>query len=283
MSNSIRFLKKHLKSSTTGVWIVIVFISLLLSGCVDYQVGANFRNANSGELVQRIKLGEKLTSFSGESVYDWLDSIERRAHDLNGRVKRVSQEEVIVKIPFNSGDELENKFYNFFHPHSSDRIDKTEPLTETEDNSELPVVESNLLLQENNFLLATRNKLIYDLDLRSLGLISSNGNSLVNPGSILDLEFALQTPLGATDVTESENAIEPIKDKGKLIWQLKPGEINHIEAAFWLPSPLGIGTLLIILFVWGGIYLRYTFMPDPKIQFAPTATSPINTSPTITE
>jgi hypothetical protein len=122
---------------------------------------------------------------------------------------------------------------------------------------------------QNNFLLLVRNRLIYDLDLRSLALISSNGNVLANAGSILDLDFSLNTPWGARNVEKTENTILPEKNGHQLVWKLKPGELNHIEVVFWLPSPLGIGTLLIILFVWAGFYLRYTFMPDPRVQFAP--------------
>ncbi|MEO1187340.1 MAG: DUF3153 domain-containing protein, partial [Cyanobacteria bacterium J06636_27] len=44
--------------------------------------------------------------------------------------------------------------------------------------------------------------------------------------------------------------------------------LNHLEAVFWLPSPIGIGTLLIVLFVVLGFYLRYSFMPDPRVQFS---------------
>ncbi|MHC5832731.1 MAG: DUF3153 domain-containing protein, partial [Nostoc sp.] len=96
-------------------------------------------------------------------------------------------------------------------------------------------------------------------------------------GSILDLEFSLKTPWGAKNIQQTETAMSndkplgvyaPEKNGNQLVWKLQPGELNHIEAVFWLPSPLGIGTLLIILFVWGGLYLRYNFMPDPRIQFS---------------
>ena len=52
------------------ILLVVLLTSLLLSGCVKYDVGLNFDNSNSGELVQHIKLGERLTSFSGDSVYE---------------------------------------------------------------------------------------------------------------------------------------------------------------------------------------------------------------------
>ena len=259
---------------------LVLLASVLLSGCVQYEAGINFDNSNRGELVQHIKLAERLTSFSGDSVHEWLNSIERRARKQKGKVRRLSPEEIIVTIPFSSGEELQTKFNEFFNPNINQ---KTE--VKSTSDSELPKVESNLLLFQNNFLLFVRNRLIYDVDLRSLSLIASNGNVLANAGSILDLEFSLKTPWGARNIQQTESAIAysraggiaPEKSQNKLVWKLIPGQLNHIEVAFWLPSPLGIGTLLIILFVSGGLYLRYTFMPDPSIQF--TADSAANVSP----
>ncbi|MBW4431381.1 MAG: DUF3153 domain-containing protein [Pelatocladus maniniholoensis HA4357-MV3] len=241
---------------------LVLMATLLLSGCVDYDVGVRFDNSNSGELVQHIKLGERLTSFSGEPVYEWLNSIERRARQEEGKVRRPSKEEVIVTIPFSNGEELQTKFNQFFHPTVDQKT------VTSESDSQLPKVESNLLLNQNNFLLLVRNHLIYDLDLRSLALISSDGNVLANAGSILNLDFRLKSPWGARSIQRTENTPLLEKNSNQLVWHLNPGELNHIEAVFWLPSPLGIGTLLIVLFVGAGYYLRYKFMPDPRIQFA---------------
>ncbi|MEH2163543.1 MAG: DUF3153 domain-containing protein [Nostoc sp.] len=248
------------------LWLVLL-TSLLLTGCVKYDMGLNFDNSNSGELVQHIKLGERLTSFSGDSVYEWLNSIERRARQLEGKTQRVSQEEIIVTIPFSSGRELQEKFNEFFNSGGNQPSESVQ----SKSDSELPKIESNVLLEQNYFLLLVRNRLIYDLDLRSLSLIASRGNVLANAGSILDLEFSLKTPWGAKNIQLTETAIEPEKNGNQLVWRLQPGQLNHIEAVFWLPSPLGIGALLITLFVWGGLYLRYNFMPDPRIQFLPKA------------
>jgi len=250
------------------VWLVVL-TSLLLSGCVKYDVGVNFNHSNSGELVQHIKLGERLTSFSGDYVYAWLDSIESRARKLEGKARRISQEEIIVTIPFSNGQELQTKFNEFFSSHNNQKVqNKT-----IESDSELPKIESNLLLFQNNFLLLVRNRLIYDLDLRSLALIANKGNVLTDAGAILDLEFSLKTPWGAKNIQLTENAVEPEKQGNQLVWRLQTGELNHIEVVFWLPSPLGIGGLLIVLFVLGGLYLRYTFMPDPRVQFMPQPTA----------
>jgi len=264
-----RYLRQGLPSGKTKrlrhtrlLWIVIV-ASLLLSGCVRYKVGVNFDNPHRGEIVQHIKLGERLTSFSGDSAQQWLDSIERRARQLQGKTKRLSNEEVTVTIPFNNGAELEAKFNEFFNPV---RKKSSEAVTSTAE--ELPTIDSHFSLKQNNLLLLLRNRLSYDLDLRSLSLISTNGNVLVSPGSILDLEFSLNTPWGARSV--DDNAIHPESyEKGRqLVWILKPGQLNHVEAVFWLPSPIGIGTVLIALFVAAGIYLRYNFMPAPSTMQA---------------
>ena len=47
----------------------------------------------------------------------------------------------------------------------------------------------------------------------------------------------------------------------QLVWKLKPGEINYLEAVFWIPSPVGIGAVIIALFVAAGISLKYQLLP----------------------
>ena len=247
--------------------ICIVAIALLLSGCVEYDVGTTFHNANSGELVQKIQLGDRLTSFSGESVYDWLDDIQSSARQVGGRTKRVSQKELIVTIPFSSGHELQEKFNKFFHPNHKKNAKSKVKSKDNQANSEFNQIESNLVVSDNNFIFFDRERLIYNLDLRSLGLISNKGNALVNTDSILDLEFALNTPWGAKNIEKSENALPAEKQGDKLVWELKSGKLNHVEVVFWLPNPFAIGTLLIVLFVWGGIFLRYTVIPLPAMDF----------------
>ncbi|AFZ28985.1 hypothetical protein Glo7428_0384 [Gloeocapsa sp. PCC 7428] len=253
------------------LWIILLS-SLLLSGCVQYQAGINFDSPNHGEIIQHIKLGDRLMTFSGDSATEWLNSIERRTRKLDGKVKRISNEELTVTIPFNNGAELESKFNEFFHPTA-----KTNTAVVAQ-SSELPVVKSQLNLNQNNFIFLLRNRLVYELDLRSLSLISTNGNVLVNPTEILDLEFRLNTPWGARNVETDANALQPEIVGKQLVWRLLPGELNHLEAIFWLPNPLGIGSFIIILFVASGIYLRYHFMPDPTTQIAQNLTPETKTT-----
>jgi hypothetical protein len=246
----------NLKPTKTLFSILIIFASLTLSGCVQYDLGINFNNTNNGELVQHIKISENLTSFSSDYVEQWLNSLARRARKLAGSAQRISSEEIILKIPFTNSQELQEKFSTFFNYRTDE---KTEQVNK---NAELPKITSNLIVQDNNFLLLSRNHLIYDLDLRSLSALTTQGNNLTGNSSILNLDFSLQTPWGVKNIQQTEDAIQPETKDKQLIWKLQPGELNHIEVVFWTPNILGIGTLIIILFVWGGYYLRYTLLPS---------------------
>jgi len=238
-------------------WIAVLAV-VLLSGCVQYDVGVNFEGAHQGEFVQHIKLEERLTNFSSSQVQDWLKSIERRAKQLDGKTKRLSNQEIVVTIPFSSDTELESKFNQFFNP-----VAKKGDRTQASETLDLPNFESKVRLDRGNFFFWQRNRLSYDLDLRSLGVLSTNGNVIVSPSSLLNLQFRLETPWGARSVEKVANAVQPeVYDNGhQLVWTLQPGQLNHLEAVFWLPSPLGIGTFLIVLFVLGGFYWKYKSMP----------------------
>lgn len=242
---------------------LILCIVTLLTGCVKYDIGINFAGLNQGEIVQKIQIGERLKNFSNETFDEWLKSIETRTKSLEGKVKKTSDRELIVTIPFNNGKDLETKYNKFFNPVDSQ---KNQYVSDRDEN--LPELRSDFQLKQSNFLFLVRNHLIYDLDLRSLSLTSTSadGNVKIDPGSLLNLEFRLNTPKVARSVIKGENAINPqIQAEGKqLIWELQPGEINHLEAIFWLPSPLGIGTFLIILLVLGGRFLKYQVLTNPR-------------------
>ncbi len=231
----------------------------LVTGCVQYDVGVNFESQTRGEIVQHIKLGERLTSFSSETVAEWLKSVERRVRLLDGKTKRLSPTEVLVRIPFNNGAELEDKFNQFYNPIAPTAKSRVASPLETD----LPKFESHLNVKQNNLLLVLRNRLSLELDLRSLSLLSSNGSLLLSPGGLLELEFRLNTPWGAESIETVAGALVPESyQQGKqLVWKLKPGEVNYLEAIFWIPSPVGIGALIIALFVAAGIALKYQILP----------------------
>ena len=235
---------------------VILCLVTLLTGCVRYDVGVNFDHPQHGTIVQYIKIGEQLTSLSQSEARKWLSSIEERSRILHGKVKKLNAQEVVVTIPFGNGKELTDKFNQFFH---TDRDTDTAIVSNKVD---LVKLDSEINLQQNNLVFFERNNLELTIDLRALGVLSNQGKIIVSPGSLIDLEFQLKTPLIAHNIS-GENNLEPIPNAFKkgLVWQLQPGQINHIEAVFWLPSPLGIGAAVIILLMIFGYLLKYRRFP----------------------
>ena len=235
---------------------VILCLVTLLTGCVRYDVGVNFDHPQHGTIVQYIKIGEQLTSLSQSEARKWLSSIEERSRVLNGKVKKLNSQEVVVTIPFGNGKELTDKFNQFFH------TDTNSNSAVVSDKVDLFKLDSQINLQQNNLVFFERNNLDLTIDLRALGVLSNQGKIIVSPGSLIDLEFQLNTPLIARNIS-GENNLEPISiaTEKRLVWQLQPGQINHIEAVFWLPSPLGIGAAAIILLMILGYILKYRRFP----------------------
>jgi hypothetical protein len=226
------------------VWIALIAV-FALSGCVNYEVGLNFDSPTRGAIVQHIRLDERLTSVSSGTAQAWLNNIEQRARQVQGKTRRLSGKEISVTIPFTTGQELEKKFNTFFNPKAKVRGKRVD----------VPPIESHLKVEQGNFLLLERRKVIYDVDLRSLGVTSASGEVLVDPSSLINLQFGLTTPWGARNVVRPGSVASRRVGK-QLVWILQPGQKNHLEAAFWMPSPLGIGTLVIIGIVAGGLYLK---------------------------
>lgn len=224
-------------------------IAICLSGCVKYDTGVNFYGLNYGEIVEHIQIGEQLNSFSQNAVHTWLASIEQRTKQAQGRIERIADREFNVIIPFNNVQELATKINQYFNP-------------DREPTSVGSKFNSHLQIDRNNFLLAVRNHLTYDIDLRSMIVQSSDPKVSIASGNFVDLDFRLKSPLGVKSVRGANN-LTGIEASGnrQVVWQLKPGQINHIDAIFWLLNPLGIGAVLIIPISLSGYYLKYRQLP----------------------
>jgi Protein of unknown function (DUF3153) len=233
-------------------------IIVFLSGCVRYDVGINFSDQHHGAIVQHITLAEQLTSLSQTDAEKWLSSIQKRAKQLQGNTKKISDREIIVTIPFSNGHDLVNKFNRFFNADNN----KKYQAIKLENNQELLQLEGKISVFQSNALLFERNKINLNIDLRALGLISNQGNILISPGDLVNLEFSLNTPGNSKIISQNlDNNLTITQGKNDLIWKLKPGQINQIELVFWVPSWLGIGTVGIILLMISGFYLKYKQFP----------------------
>jgi Protein of unknown function (DUF3153) len=228
--------------------ILFCTIAIGLSSCVKYDTGVNFSSLNYGEIVEHIQLGEQLNSFNQQAVQTWVTSIEQRTKQAEGKIERISDREFKIIIPFNNAQELVSKIDRYFNPTPVDREDKAK-------------FNAHMQINQSNFLLAVRNQLIYDIDLRSLSLKSSDSQAAAAQ-NFVDLDFSLQSPWGVKNSDAPGNIVgAKVPNQNQVNWQLKPGELNHLDAIFWLPNPLGIGAILISLISASGYYLKYRQLP----------------------
>ncbi len=225
-------------------------IAFALSGCVKYDTGVNFSGLNYGEIVEHIQPGEQLNSFSQNAVQTWVTSIENRTKQAEGKLERLNARELLVTIPFNNASELATKIDRYFNPNLASKSEYSDRF------------KSHLQVAQSNFLVVVRNHLTYDIDLRSLIVKTTDPKVSVAATNFVDLNFSIQSPWGVKsgegvgDLIGVNNSIDR-----KINWQLKPGELNHIDAIFWLPNPLGIGAIVIIAISIGGYYLKYRQLP----------------------
>ncbi|BAW95516.1 hypothetical protein NIES970_04230 [[Synechococcus] sp. NIES-970] len=227
--------------------------ALCLVGCVDYDVEIAFDHQHHGEIHQHLRLGDEFTNFNQQEAKHWLCSLEKRAKDLHGATQRVSSQELDVRIPFNNGADLVSKFNDFFNPEGQN-------LQATD--LDLVQLKSAIALEQKNWLLFERNRATLDVDLRALGVLSQRGSLMLSPGSLLDLDIGLKTPLGARVVNRDAAPSPVTRNEGdRLIWTLQPGQLNHLEVAFWVPSWVGLGTAGIIGLLFLGYYLKYRRLP----------------------
>jgi hypothetical protein len=252
-----KFIDRLLSAINRQLAIVCCTIAIALSGCVKYDTGINFYSLNYGEIVEHIQLGEQLNSFSQSAVQKWLASIEQRTKQAQGRIERITDRELQVIIPFNNAQELATKIDSYFNPESA----------HSEARSKL---KSHMQIDQSNFLLVVKNHLIYDVDLSALPVAKPLGTKpsaidskvSVGSGNVVDLNFSIHSPWGVKNIDRTSNtaSVKATSDR-QLTWQLKPGELNHLDAIFWLPNPLGIGGLFIIVISLAGYYLKYRQHP----------------------
>ncbi|MDJ0706477.1 MAG: DUF3153 domain-containing protein [Leptolyngbyaceae cyanobacterium MO_188.B28] len=225
----------------------LVLASLFLSGCAHYDVGIQFDSQTQGVIVQHIRLGERLTASSGPSTQQWLTQLEQQALQLGAQVRHSSKRELAIVLPFNNAADLTEKFNNFWGP--GETVSLAQRLG-------LPEIPSHLSVSQRNWLLVLHNHLTYDLDLQGVGSPINLNNGFIESGGLLDLEFSLTTPWGIEALPSSQRP-QSQKQERVQVWSLKPGQLNHIEVTFWLPSPIGIGALFIILMVSVGYFMKH--------------------------
>jgi hypothetical protein len=244
-----KFIRRWLRQ----ISILCCILAIALSGCVKYETGINFSSVNYGEIVQHIQIGEQLNSFSQQAVKTWIASIEARTRAAQGRIEYLNGGEVNVIIPFNNSRELVDKLDGYFNSTARS----------SQDDSSF---KAHMQIQQNNFFLVVRNHLTYDIDLRSQIVKSTDPKVSIASGDLVDINFSIQSPWGVNspDLPDSIKGISGSNDRQKS-WKIQSGQMNHLEAFFWLPNPLGIGSIVILFISILGYYLKYRELPwQPK-------------------
>lgn len=236
----------RLRWQRLGLILGVSLLTLLLSGCFEYDLGIQFDSQTHGQIVQQIHLSPRAAALGGESVEQWLADLKGQVRRLGGQVRRADAETLILTVPFGNGADLVRQYRRLFQSDTPTGLAI----------ADLATVPSGLSLQQQNRVFAIRNQLVYDLDLRALPRSREDRSGLLGSAQDwLDLRFSLRTPWG---ISRLEADTPPPAVRGAQSgWSLQPGQLNHIAVTFWVPSPIGLGAGAIGLLVLLGYGLKY--------------------------
>ncbi|HEY9689526.1 MAG TPA: DUF3153 domain-containing protein, partial [Coleofasciculaceae cyanobacterium] len=177
------------------IWGGLLAVAVvLLAGCVDLETEVRFGEANHGEVVQTLRLDESWQVWGGATAHEWLDRWADRARSLGGQVLNQSDRTLTIAIPFHNGRDLQSTFQAFStppaHPSTPDP-DRADPSL-LFDRLAFP---SQFQLHQQNWLIAVRNQLRYEVDLRSLAAVGGNQFALVDADRLLRWRFGLRVPV----------------------------------------------------------------------------------------
>jgi hypothetical protein len=240
----------------------LLLLPLLLSGCLRYDLTLRFDHHSHGQIQQTIDLSERGAALAQPTLAPWLKELKVRSRPLGGQLSQ-SPQTVTLTVPFGTAADLRDRFQQLF----ADAAPVVEPVADrAASNSatsylQIPgwgPVPFALTVEQTNWLLASRTHLTYSLDLRDL---PANGEAPTDPAPAwADLHFRLQVPWGLAQ--RSPTATPPTQQSATgAIWALEPGQITQIDAEFWLPNALGLGTVGIVALVLAGYGLRYRVWP----------------------
>ena len=254
--------------------VLLGVLALGLSGCMEYDVGIRFNSQTAGAIVQEIHLN-RLMTVGAVTFEDWFESLEQETRNLKGFSRRRSPQDLELTLPFVNGADLVQKFNQLFDRSQPPQVSSSNSSNSSNNAASngttgvFPLT-ARIDLTQQNALLAIRNHLDLQVDLTRLGMITPEGDRLFDTDPLLQLNFYLETPWGVqwrttstastpTGLTASGSTFTGSTFTGSIgathtqgnraSYPLRSGEINHITATFWIPSPVGLGALGILLLV----------------------------------
>ncbi|TVQ07473.1 MAG: DUF3153 domain-containing protein [Leptolyngbya sp. DLM2.Bin27] len=243
----------------------LLLLPLLLSGCLRYDLTLRFDHHSHGQIQQTIDLSERGAALAQPTLAPWLKELKVRSRPLGGQLSQ-SPQTVTLTVPFGTAADLRDRFQQLFAaapaPGGAAVADRATPDPDRATYLQIPgwgPVPFALTIDQTNWLLASRTHLTYSLDLRDL---PANGQDPTDPAPAwADLHFRLQVPWGLAP--QSATATPPTQTYTTgATWRLTPGQITEIDAEFWLPNALGLGTAGIVALVLAGYGLRYRVWPQ---------------------
>jgi hypothetical protein len=221
-------------------WVGGFACLFLMTGCVHYRLGIAFDWLGHGSIEQILQLDPALTQAGGTQMQDLTKQLSRRTEELGGNTLRLD-DELHLMIPFANSEELSQKINQFLgqpltnalsiDPSAQTKIARPTISVPTPKTTASTTTHSPqpFRLETINHWLWTEYKVVADLDLRN-PLHASGSEAFLSAIGVVNLEFALTTPLMAS----SSNASE--QDGNTLIWHLQLEQVNHLEAGFNLPN-----------------------------------------------
>lgn len=224
---------------------ILLITLVLLAGCVEYDLDIQFDSQTHGQMVQQLHW---TGTVSPTEFRSWQTALATRAKAVDGQVKWTDGTTATVTVPFNNGAELEQRFNQFFGGDSSG-TGLVLPGGET--------VSATLALAQGNWIFAIRNHLVLALDFTEIPTGKTLGAPVLQGVELLTGKVQLTTPWGIEHLELDPNAALVPERNAINEWHLHGGQINQIEADFWIPSPIGIGAAAIALLMAMGYGLRY--------------------------
>ncbi len=248
-----------------GRLLALLVLPLALSGCLRYDLTLRFDHQTHGQISQTIDLSERGAALAQPTLAPWLEALQGRSRPLGGQLSQGPQT-VTLTVPFGTAADLGDRFQQLFADSPSSAIAPGAKVAAGETSpGDSPAylqllgwepVPFALDIEQTNWLLASRTHLTYTLDLSQLPLESPRPGNEPAEAAWADLRFRLQVPWGLADIAPTATA--PLaQDSTGATWSLKPGQITAIDAVFWLPNAIALGSVGIVALVLAGYGLRY--------------------------
>ena len=214
---------------------VLAIMAIALAGCVDYETTLRFWDANHGEIVQRVRLDDRVGALGDVAAAPWLDGLRERTQRLGGAVRSRSARELDLSIPVANGEDLVEKLRAL--------LDGVLGPAGADGSVGVPPESIEVALLQRNYGVVVRNELSLGADLRSLVSLAIDRQVVVGAEGLVRPRVVVAAPVIA--VLEATGAVG--RTGGAVVWPLQLGVVNRLVVVFWVPSWLGVGAIVIAL------------------------------------